>query len=376
MRSLQPNLAELDRNRSGLTFLVGDNGCGKSTNLVLLAQQATERNQPILAISNTVYDRFPRTPGSYGRLAGTFRRNLPSQALREAVMADPHQREQNLHRIGKVLNYLGFGDDIGISLAQSVRAYGTHSNHVPPYELENMRRMFDSQPEGIIWLRSSESGYAMSSLNILSLLHHNGPKTLGRHRLTQIEFYLRKGHHILKLDSASSGELTLLATYAFIASNIREGTLLLIDEPENSLHPKWQHEYCLRLLDMFYLYSPQIIIATHSPVIVSGAQAHNLPIEILEVQGATLIPREVTSSIEATLYESFQTLSPSNHFLSEQVAQLLDALNRRELSEFEFERQLLEFKSRSYDQTQLKFLADVRELGRSVMVALREGGNE
>ncbi|WP_321943963.1 AAA family ATPase [Burkholderia cenocepacia] len=363
MKSFPMMLSELHRYRSEVTFLVGENGSGKSTNLAILAREAIDNGRPVLAISNTVYDRFPRIRGSYSELAGMSRRNLPGRSLIQAIMAsDSDQREKNLHRIGNVLRYLGFGGDIGISIDTSLRnGLSFHRTR-----LDEIRPLFDGQPDGIIWLRGSESGYARSSLNILHSFQQGGGYP--RYKPLPLEFHLRKGGRILKIGQASSGELTLLATYAFIAANIHEGALLLIDEPENSLHPKWQHEYCTRLLDMFYLYSPQIIIATHSPLIVSGAQGHKLPIQILEVDGAMLTPRQVTGSIEATLYESFQTLSPSNHFLSEQVARLLDELSRGELSKFEFERRIQGFEGSSYDQTQRDFLSRVRDLGDRVMV--------
>lgn len=370
MGPLSANLSELRRYHGDVTFFVGDNGSGKSTNLVKLAQEAIERGQPVVAISNTVYDRFPRIRGSYSELAGMFRRNLPSRSLAQAIMSDDAQkREQNLERIGKVLRYLGFGDNLGISIPRPIRRdYRSGPNFPMSDEISHM---FESQPDGIIWLRSSESGYARSSLNILSSLQQE--RVSSRYKWMPLDFYLLKDGRPLEIGRASSGELTLLAMYAFIAANIKEGALLLIDEPENSLHPKWQHEYCLRLLDMFYLYSPQIIIATHSPVIVSGAQGHNLPIRILEVEGPMLMPRQVTSSIEATLYESFQTLSPSNHFLSDQVARLLDALSRGELNESEFENRVEGFERNSYDEMQKKFLSGVRELGDIVITNLRKG---
>jgi len=364
------SLGALEHFQSDITFLVGDNGSGKSTNLALLAMQAEARGSPVIGLSNTFYDRIPRIPGSYGHLAGKFRRNLPGQALSRALLTDTEQREKNLERIGKILIYLGFRDEIGISLS-NFRLYAKHAYELNDAEAESIERMFKSQPDGIIWMRAYDSGYDRSSLNILSLLYNQRRVPLGIRRLPQFGFYLRKGEKIVPLDSASSGELTLLTTYTFIATNIKEKTLLLIDEPENSLHPKWQYEYCKRLMDMFYLYSPQIVIATHSPVLVSGAQAANLPMQILEVQGKMLTPRQVTSSIEATLYESFQTLSPSNHFLSEQVARLLDALNQGALSDLEFEDRIEEFERRSYDNTQLKFLDDVRELGRAVNASLQ-----
>jgi predicted ATPase len=354
-----------------VTFLVGENGSGKSTNLVQLAKEATQTGQPVLAISNTVYDRFPRIRGSYSELAGMSQRSLPSRSLGHAILTnDVDRREQNLQRISKVLEYLGFGTDIGISLPRWFSKDFLSAQSFS--KLDEIFSAFRRNADGIVWLRGLESGYGRSSLNILSELQHDS--VLPRRRALPLEFHLRKGDHVLKIGQASSGELTLLATYAFIAANIRENVLLLIDEPENSLHPKWQNEYCLRLLDMFYLYSPQIIIATHSPVIVSGAQGHNLPIRIMEVEGAILTPREVTSSIEATLYESFQTLSPSNHFLSEQVALLLDALSRGALSENDFENKVRNFEKHSYDQAQKEFLFGVRKLGDSVIEKFRKSG--
>lgn len=288
-------------------------------------------------------------------------------------MSEPKTREQNLERICKVLFYLGFSSQIGVSIMPLSRIFGGFGRKAFERNglIEYLDRELKRQPEGIIWLPGSE-GFGMSTLNFLDALWQE----FGRARDMPVflDFHLKKNDIVLPLDQASSGESTLLATYAFIASNIERHSLVLIDEPENSLHPRWQHEYCVRLLDMFYLYSPQIVIATHSPVIVSGAQSHELPVQILEVRGSQLFPMQTTNSIEETLFENFGTLSPSNHFLSEMVAKLLDDLNRRTLTEDEFSNRIDEFESRSYDPTQRAFLKNVRELGRSVLNSLKQVG--
>lgn len=71
---------------------------------------------------------------------------------------------------------------------------------------------------------------------------------------------------------ASSGELALITSIVYISTVISERTVILIDEPENSLHPKWQKQFVQILFDIFYFFQPKIIIATHSPLIVNGAE--------------------------------------------------------------------------------------------------------
>ncbi|PNU29376.1 AAA family ATPase, partial [Serratia marcescens] len=69
---------------------------------------------------------------------------------------------------------------------------------------------------------------------------------------------------------ASSGEQCILLSLLGIAANISDNTLILIDEPEISLHPEWQEKYISLLMNIFERYqSCLFVIATHSPQIVS-----------------------------------------------------------------------------------------------------------
>ena len=83
------------------------------------------------------------------------------------------------------------------------------------------------------------------------------------------------------LDKISTGEKTLLskAFYLYI-QNIKD-KVVLIDEPELSLHPSWQNKI-LKLYEKFTKdYNCQIIIATHSPHIIASAK--NEYIRVLQV---------------------------------------------------------------------------------------------
>lgn len=87
---------------------------------------------------------------------------------------------------------------------------------------------------------------------------------------------LFKGNQRFKLDGASSGESHFLAQMLFLDNSLNknEKNIILIDEPEISLHPKWQREYLFKLYDYFYMYDLTIFIATHSPLIISKIQVN------------------------------------------------------------------------------------------------------
>lgn len=87
------------------------------------------------------------------------------------------------------------------------------------------------------------------------------------------------------LDKISTGEKTLLskAFYLYI-QNIKD-KVVLIDEPELSLHPSWQNKI-LKLYEKFTKdYNCQIIIATHSPHVI--ASARNEYIKVLQIDKDT-----------------------------------------------------------------------------------------
>ena len=74
----------------------------------------------------------------------------------------------------------------------------------------------------------------------------------------------------LPIDCLSSGEKNDFVMFYNLVFDSEKNGLVLIDEPEISLHIEWQEEYLDRLLEICEMNGLQAIVATHSPNIVNG----------------------------------------------------------------------------------------------------------
>ena len=86
----------------------------------------------------------------------------------------------------------------------------------------------------------------------------------------------------------SNGE----SAFLFFTRQMEEGGLYLLDEPENSLSPRLQLELRQFLEDSARFYRCQLIIATHSPFLLSlrGAKIYDLDGDKVEVRPWTQLP--------------------------------------------------------------------------------------
>ena len=73
----------------------------------------------------------------------------------------------------------------------------------------------------------------------------------------------------LPLDKLSSGEQQELVLFYEMLFKVKPDTLMLIDEPELSLHVAWQKDFLEDLQDVTRLAEIDILIATHSPQIIN-----------------------------------------------------------------------------------------------------------
>ncbi len=73
----------------------------------------------------------------------------------------------------------------------------------------------------------------------------------------------------------SSGEKQLLTLFTFI--KFSKGGVYIIDEPELSLHPRWQDGF-LEAIKALMPAETQLILATHSPAIVGKNRQYCIPL--------------------------------------------------------------------------------------------------
>lgn len=74
---------------------------------------------------------------------------------------------------------------------------------------------------------------------------------------------------VLPLDSLSSGEQHELVLLYELLFKVKPPSLILIDEPEISLHIAWQQEFLKDLLEVARVSNFDALIATHSPDIIN-----------------------------------------------------------------------------------------------------------
>lgn len=135
-------------------------------------------------------------------------------------------------------------------------------------------------------------------------------------QMTEVVLRHRRTNRRVEVTEASSGELSLVVTLLGIASSIEDGSLVLIDEPEISLHPQWQAEYLERLGDAFAEYRGcHFVVATHSPTLVSGANLEQTSIVNLEGLGLADRSPAVAGSVDEVLVTTFGVVSKSNLYL-------------------------------------------------------------
>lgn len=83
-------------------------------------------------------------------------------------------------------------------------------------------------------------------------------------------YFQTDGGKELALEQLSSGEQHEVVLLYELIFNVDENVLVLIDEPEISLHVTWQKEFLNDLLQIAKLQNIQVIVATHAPAIVNG----------------------------------------------------------------------------------------------------------
>lgn len=173
---------------------------------------------------------------------------------------------------------------------------------------------------------STFDGRLSDQEDIAAILHL---MNLGLIRLMDIRLEKRT-YGPLSLKRASSGEQCLFLLILGIAGHIENGSLILIDEPEISLHPKWQEEFMMLLETSFYRYQNcQFIVATHSPQIISRLSHKNA--FITSLSNNQLYPSQDfhNKSADFQLAELFGAPGRMNEYISRISFNLLAKLRAR-----------------------------------------------
>lgn len=96
-------------------------------------------------------------------------------------------------------------------------------------------------------------------------------------------FFTKQSGEMIDQEELSAGQWSLFSSMISMATLVENDTLILVDEPEGALHPKWQRDYLSYLRQAIsHANSCQVIIATHSPLILSSLSLDHSDVIALE----------------------------------------------------------------------------------------------
>lgn len=259
-----------------ISYVIGDNGSGKSRLLAEICEHYENNKKSslnvTLCITNAVSDRFKFTDGRLRQYLGLrnsgnaiFFSALSRQVAILVVEAVAQGRYKYLVELERTLGKrfdidLGNTDDLSAENLSST----IDKRRIKPDQFNEKfslakRKKLTSLIKGGLKFRELSSADA----KLLILYLQTRPS---------VTLNLRDKSGIHEFESLSSGERNLIALGLKIISHACPYALILIDEPEISLHMQWQMEFHKNLLQMLRPYKNyHVVIATHSPVLVSEA---------------------------------------------------------------------------------------------------------
>jgi predicted ATPase len=266
---------------ANLCIITGSNGSGKtrvleelSNNTLNDLRSSTSNYDRMICLSGTVLDKFPQESAElhhkyvyFGRKINNnmFSEISPFRRLAFFLLTDATNSEYRAVIAKDFLSRIGFSSEITL----------------------NFRRGRNSKEK----LLSSSSDDLDINFTLDHRIHeHNnlserlGQLKLGLIHLSSMSFV--KKERKIELMDLSSGERAYILTILALTFGTIDRTLVLFDEPENSLHPKWQSTIMKDIWTAISMTSKKsrAIIATHSPLVVSGATNDYTYICDLELQ--------------------------------------------------------------------------------------------
>lgn len=295
------------------TYIIGANGTGKSRQLAMLAQHfggrlkaGSDSASVVGCIANSVYDRFVLTEAN--KIAYRGARTTGNAVFHTAIdrqlaqMITTHsartQRsvsalEENLHIRLKFRLCKG-------KIARTTEEL-TALVDKRKAKNKNLHDELGAQYESIIYnmlgktMRFADLGSRQTmALDRFLTFHPAVQIWVQRTDESEVDADESTDEVAVPFSDLSTGEQNRILTFAKVLSVARTGALILIDEPEISLHLHWQMNFHAALKDLVKnLRGLHIVIATHSPTIISeGAKNGDKDSKMVDLQVAVSPPEE------------------------------------------------------------------------------------
>lgn len=359
----------LKNTSSNIKIIIGENGTGKSALLNELSIDYLNDNKTVIAIATSIHDKFTSSRRRFHFYGGRQGRSMVERAIKKSLLGDSYDDVDRVKYLINALEYAKYSPKIGIKVE------GFESDKIESLYVaaEKDERLYDvlslikkyQEPfsrESVVaislWGVTKENNNVAGSA-LSAFIRYE--RVLKKYKIIKrFRTYLYRENSEIALANASSGELMIISMLVHISSYIDKDTVILIDEPENSLHPRWQRKYIDMILDVFYLFQPKIYVASHSPQIIP------LDNDLYKIftprNGVVVEVDEKTSNNEELLSEVFGVITPENRFLSNKMVEVINDFDANKI-EYNHVLQIIEgYKNKVYDPRQISFLEGVNEI--------------
>lgn len=295
-------------------YIIGNNGEGKSILLRDLADRLVKDGQRVVGISFGLTDRFPfERPKHDGQPfiyvgARTSERGIAlgrTSADVSRIVREIHVNAKRLEVFDAVVRHLGFGE----------------RRYLVPLGLNSA---FDDDRERYAELQQLTES-ADENARILQRVGANRYE-LGLMRQESLR-------SITTFGELSSGEQQLLTLALKLTAYAADSTVILVDEPELSLHVSWQRAIPGMLEIVGSRMGCSMVVATHSPVVVASATHRYDQCFVARRHGLTELGLRQRRSVETALFDGFRTYTANNRQVHERcagmVSQAIQRLNAR-----------------------------------------------
>ncbi|MFA6402888.1 MAG: AAA family ATPase [Salinivirgaceae bacterium] len=155
--------------------------------------------------------------------------------------------------------------------------------------------------------------------------------------LLKISDFLITKDSIFNYEESSSGENHLLISLLGIIANLEDNSLVIIDEPEISLHPNWQIDYIEILKSIIDKHSGvNVVIATHSHFLVSSLKNEESRItsmwrdkETSKIKVEELDFETYGWDPESILYNVFEVATMRNKYFELDLSKLISLISTK-----------------------------------------------
>jgi predicted ATPase len=350
------------KSTSSINIITGNNGSGKSSLLSEISNEEFSLGKNVICLSNTPTNKFPKRKNHRFHVLNQSSNTL-IKAIKKVVASNGYNRNgaSHAHIFPKVLQYLNFNERLTFKLTifpyeSIIRKFQSEAynnewirndiNEITNH-LKSLIQIIDDTDSPSDWsVRGShilylEYSFAQDSVKTINSIHNLLIELILKHErllkknhlIFDIEINLYRDHNVISSLHLSSGEACYMATLAFILTHISDDTTIIIDEPENSLHPRWQKKYTANLLDLLYYFNVRMILATHSPMIVIGAVEDNSSLSVFKSENSILYPLEGNeTNIDEVMIDVFGVLTSRSRYFSYKINEILNEYNNKEIN--------------------------------------------